>query len=262
MQKTTIYILSFIFCILLISCSQQKSKLKKETETATTPEEANSFALCLLRNLPSLEDTDSMAAHNAANRLLTLSTGDSTAIHRADSILYLYLAEPNSPYRNEEAYIVCLESLLSLEYLPEGIRFRDADRLRRAKLNRRGSKANNFNYIDRYGHSNSLHNTKAEEILLIFYDPECTHCSEILDRVSSDEDINAEIGSGKLTVLAVYTEGNRTLWENTKQDMPDNWTVGYDMSNIVDNEIYDIPAMPTAYLLDSTHRVVVKDIAL
>jgi len=54
-----------------------------------------------------------------------------------------------------------------------------------------------------------------------------------------------------MTVLAIYTEGNRPLWDETKVSMPKDWIVGMDSDSIVDRDIYSIPAMPVMYLLDS-----------
>ncbi|MDE6802550.1 MAG: DUF5106 domain-containing protein, partial [Muribaculaceae bacterium] len=67
------------------------------------------------------------------------------------------------------------------------------------------------------------------------------------------------IKSDELMIFAVYAEGNRSVWERTKADMPDNWIVGYDMSGVLDNELYSLPAMPVIYLLDSDRRVLLKD---
>lgn len=41
--------------------------------------------------------------------------------------------------------------------------------------------------------------------------------------------------------------------------MPANWLVGYDLTGILDAETYDLPAMPTPYLLDGDKRVILKD---
>ncbi len=60
-------------------------------------------------------------------------------------------------------------------------------------------------------------------------------------------------------MLAIYVEGQRDIWERTKRDLPANWIVGYDLTGILEAELYDLTAMPIPYLLDSTLCVLLKD---
>ncbi len=94
---------------------------------------------------------------------------------------------------------------------------------------------------------------------MIFYDPECPHCQPVIYLLADDKGINEAIESGRLCVVAIYAEGKRDIWDSTKSSMPTNWIVGYDLTGILDRELYNIPAMPTPYLLDSTYRVLLKD---
>lgn len=119
--------------------------------------------------------------------------------------------------------------------------------------------ANDFLYYDLDYRKRSLHKTEADKLLLIFYDPECTYCSDVINILSSYVRINEAIHEGRLKVLAIYAEGKRDVWEDTKYDLPSNWDGGYDLTGIHDNELYDLPAMPTIYLLDSSKHVLLKD---
>ncbi|MDE5871297.1 MAG: DUF5106 domain-containing protein, partial [Muribaculaceae bacterium] len=89
--------------------------------------------------------------------------------------------------------------------------------------------------------------------------PECPHCPAILQKIARDPKVNAAINANALKVLAIYAEGKRDVWEKTKSEMPSKWTVGYDLSDILDNDLYDLPAMPIVYLLDGEKRVIIKD---
>lgn len=179
--------------------------------------------------------------------------------YTVDSIAYMRWGNPASPYRDEERYIDFLNHFLAVDTLPQAVRLRAEERLRVASLNRRGTIANDFEFIDRDGRRGTLHGTQGPEIMLIFYDPECPHCGDILAMIAGDEGINKAIADGTLTVLAIYTEGKRGVWDRTKAAMPANWEVGYDMSGILDNGLYDLPAMPIIYILDSSRRVILKD---
>lgn len=205
---------------------------------------------------------DSIVAVNGLQRFYERILSDTTPSRVADSfdtMIEHYLSNPNSPMRNEELYIMFLQSQISTlhQYGDEAIR--PTALLATALKNRLGTKAADFNYTTRSGQHSSLYATQAQTLLLIFYDPECEHCKDILSMLLDDSTFKQQVASGQLTVLAVYTEENKTLWQSTAHNMPTDWIVAVDDSNINKNAIYDIPAMPVFYLLDSNKLVVLKD---
>jgi len=203
------------------------------------------------------------ATSESIGRLLGATSGDTASFHLVTDILERYLNDPNSPMRHEGHYILYLEELLRLPGLSEYDRLRPAYRLQTAKKNRPGTTATDFAYTDRDGRRHTLHGTAADRrLLLLFYDPECGHCSEILEQVKASAVLREQIERKELAVLAVYTEGNRPLWHETKASLPPAWTVGIDESRIVERELYSIPAMPVMYLLDADKTVLLKDARL
>lgn len=203
--------------------------------------------------------TDSTTTDHALSFFFSQMKHDEEALNLATGLVTILLNSPASPMRDETLYIRMLRTLLSTDSLPESVRLRGEERQRKASLNRPGSIATDIRYQDRNGSTGSLHQFDAPRILLVFYDPECPHCPEILNKIADHQGINEAIENGELGVLAIYAEGKRDVWDKTKADMPCNWTVGYDLSDILDNDLYDLPAMPILYLLDSDHRVLLKD---
>lgn len=173
-----------------------------------------------------------------------------------------YLADPNSPMRNEELYISFLEAQVAAMDKNGSNATRPKARLATAMKNRPDTKATDFDFSTRQGQRSSLWATEAKQLLLVFYDPACDHCSEILKLLREDKAFCNRVASGELKVLAIYTEGNRQLWLNTCETMPQEWTVAIDESDIVAKNIYDLPAMPVFYLLDNDKKVVMKDPSL
>ena len=192
-------------------------------------------------------------------RFLERAAADSVAFYLICDIAERYLNDPNSPMRCEEYYILFLEELLRLPGLSEYERIRPTYQLETAKKNRPGTIATNFFYTDRNGNRKTLHNTQGKQILLLFYDPACSHCSEILNALYESPVLRELIADEELTVLAVYTEGDSKLWEETKDAMPQEWIVAIDNSHIVERELYSLPAMPVIYLLDKDKTVLLKD---
>lgn len=192
-------------------------------------------------------------------QLLERAAVDSICLDLVNDLAEHYLDDPNSPMRDEDYYILFLEELLRLPGLPEEKRIRPAYRLEIARKNRPGMTAVDFSYTDRRGNRRTLHATQGERLLLLFYDPSCSHCSQILDGLRCSAVIGNLIRNKELSVLAVYTEGDRRLWDDTKDSLPQEWTVAIDESNIAERELYALPAMPVIYLLDGKKKVILKD---
>lgn len=268
---------------LIISCSGSKTTGKnsggERIDSGMADENSPLMALCnsidysdttrlhdaavmtdyMVRLVKLLPLSDSLSLRNGVIRFFTGIRHDERSVIMADSLVNLYLDNPASPVRNEELYIRFLNAMLSVDSLPEATRLRGEDKLQTALLNRPGTVANDFTYIERHGSRGSLHSLNSDRIMLVFYDPECPHCGDILSTLANDERVNQAVSSGEMTVIAVYAEGKRDVWERTKNDMPDNWLVGYDMTGVLDNDLYSLPAMPVVYLLDSEKRVILKD---
>ena len=203
--------------------------------------------------------TDSLTTSRELNLFFNNISSVPRSITIVDSLGDLYLNNPASPVRDNELYIRFLSAMLSADSIADYVRLRSEENLRIASLNREGTIANNISFLDRDGVTRDLLSIEAPETLLVFYDPECPHCSEILAEIALNEKMNGLIKKGELVIVAVYAEGKRAVWEKSKTDMPDNWIVGYDMSGVLDNDLYSLPAMPVMYLLDRDHRVLLKD---
>ncbi len=195
----------------------------------------------------------------AINILLDQSAADSTAFNIITDFAEKYLYDTGSPMRNEDYYMMFLEGLLHMPNLSEEYRIRPAGQLETAMKNRPGMTAADFAYTTREGSKSTLHATQSDILLLVFYDPACSHCTEILTSLEENPLLSSLIDTNCLSVLAIYTEGDRELWDDTKSSMPETWTIGIDESDIVNHAIYNLPAMPIIYLLDKDKTVLLKD---
>lgn len=175
-----------------------------------------------------------------------------------------YLYNPNSPFYNEGLYGVYLETML--EVLPEEDARRSSFdfKLRLLRRNKVGDKATDFTYYLPDGQKKSLAATSARgnRLLLVFYDPECESCHEVLREMTADASLAKAVKAGRVTVLAVYTEGNQEAWRKGLADMPEGWIIGTDRQKVKEEALYDLKAMPSLYLLDGQKRVLLKDAPL
>lgn len=172
-----------------------------------------------------------------------------------------YLYNPNSPFYNETLYKGYLEVLLNQLPASDLMRSSYEFKWKLVKRNCVGDKATDFVYFLPDGSRHSLAQTRAKNnrLLLVFYDPECPSCHETMQEMVADGMLAEAVKAGKLTVLAVYTEGNQEVWKRTLSDLPQGWTVGSDHETVKQGALYDLKAMPSLYLLDGTKRVLLKD---
>lgn len=180
-----------------------------------------------------------------------------------DSYSYLasvaehYLADPNSPMRSEEIYMLFLNEFLRSPNFSDDKKTKYHYQLQVAYKNRPGTEASDFRMHNRNGKSLSLRDfaSKAECTLLIFYDPDCEHCKEIMGEMREwklpDE----------MQVLAVDVTGDADRFAKTQDSYTDKWEVAFATEPIEDEDLYVFPALPSLYLLDKNGKVILKDTA-
>lgn len=202
-------------------------------------------------------DTAAVAA--ATGRLLHRAEADKPAYLLLSEIAEKYLYEPDSPMCDDEYYMIFLEELLCSPILDEYEKIRPKYQLDTARRNRKGTVAADFAYVGRDGRKRTLHGTKGDTILLVFYDPDCGHCMEIMASLSSDTAIRTAVNDGRLTVLAVFADGERESWRRLPDVIPDGWTEALDTTGVQERELYSFKQLPALYLLDGDKRVLLKE---
>ena len=174
-----------------------------------------------------------------------------------------YLYDPNSPLRDEELYMLFARQMLESYSLDDAERMVLESQLEEASRNRPGTRAADFAYISSSGGQGTLHTTApGRELLLIFYDPDCTHCAEVIERLGNDAGLAQQIDAGRVAVLAVYPDSDVALWQKTAGDLPSSWTVARAADPEMLSDLYSIPVTPVIYLLDANRRVIGKDVSL
>lgn len=167
------------------------------------------------------------------------------------------LYRPDSSSDTEDIFILFLKEFVELPCISEETKIRPAYQLERAQKNRPGHAAADFGFALRDGSESSLYeviNDCATTIFLVFYDPDCEHCRELMDELS------AKKMPDSLKVLAIYSGDEADLWKETAAALPSEWLVGYDGGTIVDEDIYAIRYTPAIYVIDKDKIVVNKDL--
>ena len=171
------------------------------------------------------------------------------------SLFERYLNAPQSPYKNEEWYIIVLEYALKSPKVDETSKIKAQAQLKILYKNRLGNAATDFTFTNLLGQKGSLYHVKAPYTLVLFYDPDCEYCRATILELKNDPLLKKLQQRNALKVLAVYTEGNNKLWQDYKTHLPSQWI---NVSVVLQNK-YDLPALPSLYLLDQDKKVLLKD---
>lgn len=215
----------------------------------------NFIALLAEENTP--EELIRESLKNWGTRFLSEAHARKVLTQMADDYWY----NPNSPFYNERLYGLYLETLLSQLPQEDAMRFSYQFKLELLKRNQVGKLATDFRYELSDGTRRSLMATpvKGNRLLLLFYDPECESCHEVLLQMATDKALAAAVKTEQISVLAIYTEGNEDAWRKNLPDMPAGWMVGMDREVVKNEALYDLKAMPSLYLLDGKKQVLLKD---
>lgn len=270
MGKQKYLLLPVVCCLLLITgCGEAVKKKKTETKESTTatkgftmPEIPKMLTTAEQRaeyvvkhywdtfnfadtSLISRAEVTEQAFADFVNILINLPvelrrTGVDIMMSKADvdrrmyshfmTMAEKYLYDPNSPMRNEDTYILILESFVANSNVDELEKVRPQYQLDLALKNRIGDKALDFTYSTEDGKKSTMYKTKADLLLLFFFNPGCETCKGIME-YTVEKGIDK-----KVKVLYISQEHNQHL-----------------------DSIYDLRASPTLYLLDKDKTVLLKD---
>lgn len=173
-----------------------------------------------------------------------------------------YLYEPESPVSNEGAYLYFLRAITDSPFIEPALRIRYEVQLKDVQKNRPGTIANNFEIRLRNGNTATLLDLcrGAKANLLLFYDPECSDCTIFVADIKKDTSLEKAIAAGHLNIIAVYPEGDETLFAEGAGKIPSGWIDGISPDGSVsENELYTITYFPTIYLLDTDGKVLLKN---
>ena len=171
-----------------------------------------------------------------------------------------YFYDPNSPVRSEDLYLPFVSALATSDLIDPAYRMGYEWDARMCALNSIGTSAADFAFIDSDGHRRTLYGIKARRVLLIFGNPDCHACKELMEQMERYPEIGDMIDGGDLQVVDIYIDQEIELWKQQKDSYPAKWINGYDPSYTIRQDlVYNVRAIPSLYLLDQDKKVLLKD---
>ena len=175
-------------------------------------------------------------------------------------LLYKYLYDPNSPFRDEDLYLPVAGRLARSPYTLEEARAGYEFEERMCMLNPYGSQAPDFSITLADGRTVRIHGIKAGLTLLFFSNPGCNACGEIMEALTSRPYLDDFISEGRLAVVSIYIDDELDKWREYEPGYPRNWISGYDSAHVIRTDsMYYVRAIPSLYLLDADKRIILKD---
>ncbi|WP_298064200.1 DUF5106 domain-containing protein [uncultured Rikenella sp.] len=209
-------------------------------------------------NLSMTASVDS--ARHILDTLLDFYGKDSAALRQMVDFLTPPLSDPNSQIRNDELYIPLLEAMIASPFYDSTEKVRPRYRLEMARKNRVGQPAADFAYTLADGKRGNLYAVEAPFTLVYINNPDCHACEEILQQLSGSSVIDNQQKSGRLKIVAIYPDKDLGAWRKHLKETPETWINGYDAELAIRRqELYDLRAIPSLYLLDRDKKVLLKD---
>ncbi len=189
-------------------------------------------------------------------------SADSTSnvFEQFENIVELYLFDPNSPLRNEDYYTPFAAAMAKSAHLDPSVKDKYDYIAKMSALNAVGTKSADFRFCDIRGREHTLHGIKADYTLLFFSNPGCETCLEIINVLRDDPNINSMVEARRLAVVNVYIDEDLQAWKEYMPVYPKEWHNGFDPYLIIRaDQIYNVRAIPSLYLLDKDKNVILKD---
>jgi len=252
--------------LLLISCKpsgNQPSLAEYSARSEATQQALFEKYVLEIKALPTAE------AFRKQDSVMDAAEADSAQWQLMTKLQEYFIFDPNSPYRDEELYIPVVEHMLNSKHATEEQQAYARWCMQRITLNRLGTPAADFQFMDRTGRSHSLYGTldarpvRPKRTLLFFSNPGCPNCKEITEALAAEPIIQERISTGELLVINIYPDTDLQAWLDYLPNYPSTWICGYDPDQVLNSHTrYWLRAIPSLYLLDEEKRVVRKDAPL
>jgi peroxiredoxin len=171
-----------------------------------------------------------------------------------------YYAETAKEMGVENAFVYIIDKYYATNdslLLPE-MRTRMMKRADELRLSLTGAKAPNMMIQDSAFQLRELHKMNADFVIIYFFDPDCSHCKAETDTLlmfyqqekeTLNFDVFAVCNDTSMQKMKTYIQTKNIPW--TVVNGPRTLTKHY-------HELYDVPSMPTLYMMDKEKIIIAK----
>ena len=228
--------------------------------TSYSPETSEQIFANFINAFPNYDNKQVSAAIDG---LIENSESSDFAFQYFLNLFDKYLYDGNSPFHNDLYYEMALNKLVKSQRISDTDKIKYTTIKKLVSKNQMGTKATNFTFSTDKKSTQQLYELQGAFTILFFYEPNCPVCKSHIETLKKDTHFNEYLTENNINLLAVYPDGNLEIWDNFKNELPQNWINAIDKNQtILKNQLYDLKASPTIYLLDKDMNVILKDCSL
>lgn len=212
------------------------------------PESASLGLQQSIANFTTVAPLATDSARLTAARALLSRADNPTKLNTLRNTVEDYLLGTESPFFSPDLMIPFLEA-----DAPDP---RRDELLRLVSLNRPSTPATDIPLTLTDGSQSALFDITgdAPTTLLIFFDPDCDTCHELIGALGKSKELSDAIASGRIAAVAVSAGVELA---SRPDFIPESWTVAHDTDGAIEeNDLYFIPAIPTIYILNGSNHIV------
>lgn len=212
------------------------------------PESASLGLQQSIANFTTVAPLATDSARLTAARALFSRADNPTKLNTLRNTLEDYLLGTESPFFSPDLMIPFLEA-----DAPDP---RRDELLRLVSLNRLSTPATDIPLTLTDGSQSTLFDITGDALttLLIFFDPDCDTCHELIGALGKSKELSDAIASGRIAAVAVSAGVELA---SRPDFIPEPWTVAHDTDGAIEeNDLYFIPAIPTIYILNGSNHIV------
>lgn len=279
MKLTRLFICIYfaLFCGIIASA---ETRLPKLPDGMTDPARRAAYIMMHIWDFPENLATPEAAEQALSDFLSVADAGVAPAAEYADAVTVLvdkadkagidilslaakYTSDPAAPFFDDELYLPFVDAALaSPSLLSKKTGLKERLQYDRACIlkNRVGTQAASFDVRLASDKTLSVRSLFTAPLnLLLLFDPDCDHCREMLSELSASQTLSDAVAAAKVNVIAVWVDA---LDSPSAISVPsaDRWIIASDCSGIMDNELYELPVMPSIYVIDGNGTVVGKNL--
>ncbi len=170
-----------------------------------------------------------------------------------------YFGDPTSEIRQDTLFLALLDYVLQSDKVSELEKIRPTELKKLTLQNQVGSIAPDLRWVGVDRKAGSVYGKRAEMTILMFYTPGCASCAEIFMGIHRDPTIQELVESGKMRVVALYTDGDKDAWEGYTGNIPPYWENGFVGESFNREKPYAVRATPSIFMMDKNRRIMLKD---
>lgn len=196
----------------------------------------------------------------AAEILYPLNQSDGKVLLYALSMYHRYLYQGGSPAMSDEHYRHVLHWAIRSPKVQAAHQEQARLLLDLLDKNAIGTPYTDLIYTSLDGSQHRLRHLKAPRTIVVFSTPDCPSCGHTLEELLAAPHISQGLESKQIGIFVLYLQCTSAQYQSVAPQLPESIDTGHDAEgHVLGQQLYDIKASPTIYLLERGGKVLLKD---